>query len=150
MTTTANAYRAASLEHASHLDLLLASYDALAQDLRLAGLAAEQGHIAERCRLSGHALLLVGHLESWTQLLHEPVLESSLADFYTFVRGELMRSQGSPSAAHFSNLALLVCEVRAAWQGKGSKAAAMQDAAMTKASLTAAHEESRVAFSFSA
>lgn len=149
MTSTANAYRSASLEHASHLDLLLASYDALAQDLRLAGLAAEQGHIAERCRLSGHALLLLGHLESWTQLLQEPALESSLADFYTFLRSELMRSQASPSAEHFSSLALLVCEVRAAWQGKGSKAAAMKDAIPTTAP-TAVHGETRVAFSFSA
>ncbi len=147
MTTTANAYRAASLEHASHLDLLLASYDALAQDLRLAGVAAEGGHIAERCRRSGHALQLLGHLESWTELLGEPALESSLATFYTFVRGELMRSQGYEIAEHFTHLALLVCEVRAAWQGKGSQNTTQKNLAGSVAALPA---EGRVALSFSA
>lgn len=145
MTATANAYRSASLEHASHLDLLLASYDALAQDLRLAGIAAEGKHIAERCRLSGHALQLLGHMESWTELLQEPALESSLATFYTFLRGELMRSQNSESAEHFLNLALLVCEVRAAWQGKGSQPITQKNP--VSGTLPA---EDRVALSFSA
>lgn len=150
MTTTANAYRAASLEHASHLDLLLASYDALAQDLRLAGLAAEQGQISERCRLSGHALLLLGHLESWTQLLQEPALENSLTNFYSFLRAGLMRNQASPSAENFSNLALLVCEVRASWQGKGTRTAAEKSTAIYAAPSPVMGGEGRVALSFSA
>ena len=145
MTNTANAYRSASLAHATHLDLLLASYDALAQDLRLAGQAAEQGQIAERCRLSGHALLLLGHLESWTPLLQEPALEDGLTSFYSFIRGELLRSQGAQTAAQFADLALVVCEVRAAWHGKAG-------AALTKSApvVPLSSPEDRVAFSFSA
>lgn len=122
MTTTAQAYRSASLQHASHLDLLLAAYDALAQDLRLAGLAAETGSIAERCSRSNHALLLVGHLESWTAFLGDTALEANLAQFYTFVRNEVMKNQDTRAGDAFASLALRVCEVRAAWQQKGTEA----------------------------
>ena len=69
MTTTARTYRSAATEGATHLGLLLATYDVLADDIRLAGEAAAKGLIEDRCRLSGHANVLLGHLESWVPLL---------------------------------------------------------------------------------
>lgn len=126
MTMTAHTYRAAALEGASHLGLLLATYDVLAEDIRLAGEAAAAAHIEERCRLSGHAALLLGHLESWVPLLEEPVLETSLIRFYAHIRSELMRLQTSVDGEGFADLALQVGETRAAWQHKGDNLRSVQ------------------------
>jgi len=41
------------------MDMLLACYDALAEDIRLAGKSAGKGDVAGRCRYSEHALLLI-------------------------------------------------------------------------------------------
>ena len=119
MTTTARTYRSAATEGATHLGLLLATYDVLADDIRLAGDAAAKGLIEERCRLSSHATLLLGHLESWVPLLGDPVLETSLIRFYAFMRAELMRLQSETEGGAFADLALQVGETRAAWQQKG-------------------------------
>lgn len=119
MTTTARTYRSAATEGATHLGLLLTTYDVLTDDIRLAGEAAAKGFIEERCRLSGHATLLLGHLESWVPLLRDPVLETSLIRFYAFMRAELMRLQSETASAGFADLALQVGETRAAWQQKG-------------------------------
>lgn len=148
MTTTAQAYRSASLEHASHLDLLLATYDVLAQDLRLAGAAASNSNIAERCRLSGHALTLLGHLESWTTLLAEPALEISLAQFYRFVRAQIMSNQNADGPHCFTDLALFVCEVRAAWHGRGTQAHSAPPTVLDKSADYS--PQARVSFSCSA
>lgn len=121
MTSTARTYRSAATEGASHLGLLLATYDVLADDIRLSGEAAAAGRIEERCRFSGHAALLLGHLESWVPLLEDPVLETSLIRFYAFVRSELMRLQGDVKNDRFFDLALQVGETRAAWQQRGNE-----------------------------
>lgn len=120
MLGSARNYRAATIEGTSHLGLLLATYDVLAEDLRLAGVAAAAGNIAERCRLSGHAVLLLGHLESWVPLLEDSVLETGLIRFYAFIRSEIMRLQTTSTSDGFSDLAMQVGETRAAWQQKGS------------------------------
>lgn len=125
MTSTARQYNATTLEGATHLGLLLATYDVLAEDIRLAGNAATAGDIVQRCALSSHAALLLGHLESWVPLLENPALEASLIQFYTFVRSELMRLQATSAKQGFDVLALNVCETRAAWQQHGNSAHTM-------------------------
>lgn len=119
MTSTARQYHAATLEGATHLGLLLATYDVLAEHIRLAGKAAEAKQIEERCRLSDKANVLIGHLESWVPLLSEPALEASLTSFYTFLRGDLLRLQQTSDKRDFEDLALTICEMRAVWQQKG-------------------------------
>lgn len=119
MTSTARHYHAATLEGASHLGLLLATYDVLAEDIRLAGQAAERNDIEERCRLSHHANLLLGHLESWVPLLEEPVLQASLISFYNLLRVELLQLQQTAARQGFEDLALTICEMRAVWQRRG-------------------------------
>jgi flagellin-specific chaperone FliS len=120
MTTSVRAYRNSATEGATHVDILLACYDALAEDLRMAGKAATRGDLAARCRHSQRALLLIGHLESWISLLDDTELASSLTRFYEYLRAEILRLQLSSELEQFMNLALVVCETRAAWQKRQS------------------------------
>ena len=120
MTSSVRAYRNSATEGATHIDILLACYDALAEDIRMAGNAAVKGDLATRCRYSQHALLLIGHLESWGSLLDDPNLAASLVSFYEYLRAEILQLQLSSELDKFMNLALVVCETRAAWQRKQS------------------------------
>jgi flagellar protein FliS len=120
MTSNVRAYRNSAMEGATHVDILLACYDALAEDLRMAGNAAASGDLAARCRHSQRALLLIGHLESWISLLDDTELASSLTRFYEYLRAEILRLQLSSELEQFMNLALVVCETRAAWQKRQS------------------------------
>ena len=112
------AYRHSATEGANHIDILLACYDALAEDMRLAGQSALRGDIPARCRHSEHALLLIGHLESWVSFLDDVNLAASLTNFYEHLRAEVLRLQVSLDFNDYMNLALVVCEVRATWQKK--------------------------------
>src|ERR1700756_1686991 len=116
MTSSLRAYRDSATEGASHIDILLACYDAVAEDIRLAGKFAAKGDVAARCRHSERALLLIGHLESWLPLLDDADLSASLAHFYQHVRAEILRLQVCNELEKFVNLALVVCETRAVWQ----------------------------------
>jgi flagellin-specific chaperone FliS len=120
MISSLRAYRNSATEGATHIDILLACYDALAEDIRLAGMFAVKGDVVSRCRHSEHALLLIGHLESWVPLLDDAELTASLTSFYTFLRAEILRLQISNELEEFMALALVVCETRAAWQKKQS------------------------------
>ena len=121
MRDTARSYRTSGTENATHLEILLATYDAVAEDMRLAGEAAERGDISARCRYSQHALLLAGHLESWVPLLEDETLQTSLVRFYGYLREQLLRLQATPDPGRFAELAMLVCETRAVWHQKGSQ-----------------------------
>lgn len=120
MTSSVRAYRNSATEGATYLDILLACYDALAEDIRLAGEAAIKSDFATRCRHSQRALLLIGHLESWISLLDDPELAGSLESFYEYLRAEILRLQVASSLDEFMKLALIVCETRASWQKKQS------------------------------
>ena len=50
MTASVRAYRSSATEGATHIDILLACYDALSEDIRMAGDAAARSDIAARCR----------------------------------------------------------------------------------------------------
>lgn len=115
-----SAYRISAIEGATHLDVLLACYDALAEDIRLAGEASAVGDIATRCRYTQHAILVLGHLQDWIPLLGNATLEESLAAFYEYLRKELLRLQSSVRQPEFVSLAMKVCETRAVWQQRQS------------------------------
>lgn len=120
MNSSLHGYRSSAVDGAGHIDVLLACYDALAEDVRLAGQAADTGDFAERCRHSQHALLLLGHLQNWTSYLANQKLEESLTTFYEYVRSKLLILQSASEASHFSALAMAICETRAVWQQKKS------------------------------
>ncbi len=111
-------YRQAAGEGATYIGLLIVVYDTLAGDLRRAGGAAERGDIAARCDATNHALLLLGHLESWASALPELSLRESLGQFYSFVRIQALALQAAQDKRGFVDLAQLVEETRAVWQQK--------------------------------
>ena len=121
MTSSVRAYRNSATDGATHIDSLLACYDAVAEDIRLAGKFAAEGDVAARCRHSQRALLIIGHLESWISLLDDADLSASLARFYQYLRTEILRLQLSSELDKFLDLAFVVCETRAVWQRKQSE-----------------------------
>ena len=121
MTGSVRAYRNSATEGATHIDILLACYDAVAEDVRLAGKFAAKGDVVARCRHSQRALLIIGHLESWISLLDDADLSASLAHFYQYLRTEILRLQLSCELDKFLDLAFVVCETRAIWQRKQSE-----------------------------
>jgi len=122
MNRSVLAYRSSATEGATHIDILLACYDALAEDIRLAGKSADAGNVVARCRYSEHALLLIGHLESWVSLLQDSELAANLVIFYSYLRTEILRLQLCVESDKFITLALVVGETRATWQKKQNTA----------------------------
>lgn len=137
MTSSVRAYRNSATAGATHVDVLLACYDALAEDIRMAGKAASNGDIAARCRHSERALLLVGHLESWISLLDDAALAAGMAKFYEFLRLRILRLQVCSELDKFMSLALVVCEIRAAWQKRQSAELARTTARVDQSYSTA-------------
>lgn len=136
MTISVRAYRSSATEGATHVDILMACYDALAEDIRFAGEFAVKGDIALRCRHSQRALLLIGYLENWISLLDDADLSASLARFYEYLRAEILRVQSSSELDDFMSLALMVCQVRATWQQKQSAGLPQAKAGAERGHLT--------------
>ena len=113
-----SAYQTAAVNGATQAGLLQLVYTRLAQDFLRAAEAVRQNKIGERCTASNHALLLLGHLESWIPDLGDPKLAESLAAFYAMLRASVLQLQATLDAAKFEECAQLVLQMRAAWQAK--------------------------------
>ena len=116
--STTSLYRQVAAEGATYIGLLTVVLDSLAEDVRLAGIAATRGDIPGRCSASNHAFLLLGHLESWADEMDEPALKTSLLSFYCYVRNALIALQAETNEQRFRDLAIHVTQLRAAWQAK--------------------------------
>ena len=125
MPSSETLYRQMAGEGATYIGLLLVVYDTLAEDLRRAGQAVERVDIAARCDATNHALLLLGHLESWVTSLDDTTLRGSLVQFYSYLRAQAMLLQTASHAEGFYELARLVGETRAAWQTREAQQAAV-------------------------
>lgn len=111
-----SAYQDASASGATLAGLMQLVYSHLAQDLLRAADAVQNNNIATRCAASNHALLLLGHLESWVNELDEPPLAESLHSFYRMLVTSILQLQATPSESGFRQYAQLVLDTRAAWQ----------------------------------
>ncbi len=116
--STTSLYRQVAAEGATYIGLLTVVLDSLAEDLRLAGLAATRRDIPARCSASNHAFLLLGHLESWAVEMDEPSLKTSLLSFYSYIRATLLELQLGASEQRFFELVTHVTLLRATWQQK--------------------------------
>lgn len=133
MPSSETLYRQMAGEGATYIGLLLVVYDTLAEDLRRAAQAVERAEIQARCDATNHALLLLGHLESWTASLDDATLQASLLQFYGYLRAQAMLLQTATQAVGFYDLARLVGETRAAWQKRESQQASMAHTPATPA-----------------
>ena len=132
MYQSGSAYREASLEGATHIEALTLVYEAIAADLLKAGHALQGGRIQERCDASNHALFLLGHLETWTEDLHDAALSESLRAFYGFLRGRIVGLQSKGSRADFEKLSGVVMEVKSTWEKKGQQAPQNGDSSISE------------------
>ena len=123
MPSSESFYRQMSGEGATYIGLLLVVYDTLAEDLRRAGQAVARADIQARCDATNHAFLLLGHLESWVASLDDATLQTSLLQFYSYLRSQATHLQTASQPDGFFELAKLVGETRAAWQKRESQQA---------------------------
>lgn len=121
MRQTELAYRKVAAEGANLVGLIVALYDTLAGDLKRASEAISRGDIEGRCKESNHAILVLGHLESWIDS-GDPALGATLSQFYAYLRGEILRAQSDHSGVRLEALIPLVLDTRAAWQQRSSVA----------------------------
>lgn len=114
-----SAYQSAAASGATtQIGLLQLVYGRLAQDLLEAANATRQNSIAVRCAASNHALLLLGHLQSWLDADADPALAASLGAFYAMLRRSILQEQAAPRFAKFEELAQVVLDTQAAWRDK--------------------------------
>ncbi len=113
-----SAYHFAAGAGATQAGLTQLVYTHLAQDLLHAAEAIRNGHIQVRCAASNHALMLLGHVESWSAELEDPGLAQSLRAFYTMLRICVLQSQTASDPLLLEESAQRVLEMRAVWQAK--------------------------------
>jgi flagellar biosynthetic protein FliS len=110
------AYRKTAIQGTSGLGLLVAIFDALAEDLRRAAQAERNNDLEKRCHETNHAVQVIGFLED--RLLHGDggPLADQLRAFYRTLRRKLFQAQIDRSAEQFEDLMSAVLKIREAWQ----------------------------------
>jgi flagellar biosynthetic protein FliS len=116
MTQTDLAYRRTAAESATGLGLLISLFDTLAGDLRRAAQAQHDNDIERRCREVRHALLVIGHLESWVDRGTGGALAQELAAFYSSLRRKLIEAEAGNSSEVLERQMFRVLELREHWQ----------------------------------
>ncbi|SEF63455.1 flagellar biosynthetic protein FliS [Bryocella elongata] len=112
----ANSYRQSAIAGATPIGLVIALYDKLASDLRLAVEAMRQEDIEARCIALNHATLVLGQLQDWVNLESGDPLAMSLANFYQIIRARMLEASLKKSASLLEAQIELVLQVRGAWQ----------------------------------
>jgi flagellar protein FliS len=116
MMTTGLSYRRSAIEGASPIGLMIALFDTLAGDLGRAAAALRKGDIETRCREVNHAILVLGHLESWIDRTSGGESAESLARFYGHLRAKMMEASVKKSATILDAQIEMILNVRSAWQ----------------------------------
>src|SRR5579859_5816061 len=109
------AYQEAAVRGANPVRLTILLYDQLIQDVGRAAedLAAER---VESCAQEiGHAVAVIGYLQSTLQHNRGPEVVSNLRRFYTMLRERLMEAQVRGSRQILAELQQQLMEVRDAW-----------------------------------
>ena len=119
-------YRRATAEGASTIGLIVALYDTLARDLQKVAAAIDKTDIELRCKHTHHALLVLGHLESWVDPAAQDALSHSLREFYRYIRSQTLLVQTSGNGMAATETAMLILETRATWQGQEQRLASRQ------------------------
>jgi flagellar protein FliS len=115
-STPALAYRRAATQHASTVGLVVALYDTLIGDLQRAAAAMHQEDIAERSLQIKHGFAVLTQLNTLVDPQNGGATAVQLTRFYEHLRREMLRAQFVRNAAILEQAALLVMEVREAWQ----------------------------------
>jgi flagellar protein FliS len=108
-------YRETEIQGATPLQLVVALYDAILQDLRAAMAAQKHNDIEERTKQVNHCLLTVAQLQGRLDFERGGEVAQNLDRFYSLVRGKLLEASIKASADAFAAIADMVATVRSAW-----------------------------------
>ncbi|MGA2420788.1 MAG: flagellar protein FliS [Candidatus Acidiferrum sp.] len=100
---------------ASAVGQVVALYDAILRDLRLAMAAVEAGNIENRVNASNHALLVLGELQGVLDFARGGEPAQNLSAFYTAMRDLIVQASISSSQEKFLDLIAKFARLRAAW-----------------------------------
>lgn len=114
----AYSYRQSSISGATPIGLVIALYDKLASDLRMAVEAMREDDIEARCTALNHATLVLGQLQDWVNVDAADPLSRSLVDFYQILRSRMLEASLKKSPELLEAQIELVLQVRSAWQQK--------------------------------
>jgi len=108
-------YQEIDIQGASPLQLVVALYDAVLQDIRGATAAQKHNDIEERTAQVKHCLLTVAQLQSRLDFERGGEVAQNLDRFYSMVRGKLLEASIKASPEAFAAIADMVATVRSAW-----------------------------------
>jgi flagellar protein FliS len=113
--TAKSVYREIDIQGATPLQLVVALYDAILQDIRGAIAAQKHNDIEERTAQVKHCLLVVAQLQGRLDFERGGEVAKNLDRFYSAVRGKLLEASIKASADAFGAIADMVVTVRSAW-----------------------------------
>jgi flagellar protein FliS len=113
--TAKSVYREIDIQSATPLQLVVALYDAILQDIRGAMAAQKHNDIEERSTQVKHCLLVVAQLQSRLDFENGGEVAKNLDRFYSMVRGKLLEASIKASADAFGAIADMVVPIRSAW-----------------------------------
>jgi flagellar protein FliS len=113
--TAKSAYREIDVQGATPLQLVVALYDAVLQDIRGAIAAQKHNDIEERAEQVKHALLALAQLQGRLDFERGGEVANNLDRFYSTVRGKLLEASIKASSEAFAAVADMVMTVRSAW-----------------------------------
>ncbi len=113
--TAKSVYREIDIQGATPLQLVVALYDAVLQDIRGAIAAQKHNDIEERTAQVKHCLLALAQLQGRLDFERGGEVAKNLDRFYSTVRGKLLEASIKASAEAFAAIADMVMTVRSAW-----------------------------------
>ena len=113
--TAKSVYREIDLQSATPLQIVVALYDAILQDLRGAIAAQKHNDIEERTAQVKHCLLTVAQLQTRLDFERGGEVAKNLDRFYSMIRGKLLEASIKASDDAFAAIAEMVMTVRSAW-----------------------------------
>jgi flagellar secretion chaperone FliS len=112
---SASAYHQSTGFGATAVGQIIALYDTVLRDLRLASAAIESGEIEQRVKSSNHALIVIGELQSVLDFERGGTSARILNSFYTVSRVMLTEASILSSREKFKELITMFARLRAAW-----------------------------------
>lgn len=116
-------YYRAAVEEATPVGLTVLLYDLLITDLRRAIAAIKEGKIEPRAIALKHAFSVLQLLEGSLDLNLGGATAESLAQFYSYLRSQVMTAHFRADAQTLEEQIRLILEVREAWQQIDSRRA---------------------------
>jgi flagellar protein FliS len=121
------AYREASVQSASSVELVIMLYDMLIEDIRGAIDALREDNVEKRGEESKHGMLVLQQLQGSLDFEHGGETAIALERFYTMVRGKLLEAHLKSSLELMGEQIRLLLEVRDTWREAAKQSESQRD-----------------------